>query len=67
MIIPSTISKSSKEKGKRNPSRFCKQMNVNKIVRLAHGGIIFGPVRKSVRNGKKTSACLNKVLRKIMH
>ena len=36
---------------------------VNKIRRWGHAGIIFGPVRKSVRNGKKTSACLKKVLR----
>ena len=71
-IILSTISKSSKKKCKRNPSgfdlfyfnlsmsAFC---FVNKIGRLAHPGIIFEPVRKSVRNGKKTSACLKNVLR----
>ena len=35
-------------------SAFC---FVNKIA-----GIIFGPVRKSVRNGKKISACLKKVM-----
>ena len=34
---------------------------VNKIGRLAHAVIIFGPVRKFVRNEKKTSACLKKV------
>ena len=31
--------------------------------RLAHGGIMFVPVRKSLKDGKKTSACLKKVLR----
>ena len=33
------------------------------LGRLAHGGIIFAPVRKSLRIGKKTSAYLKKVLR----
>ena len=41
-------------------SAFC---FVNKIGRLAHPGIIFELVRKSVRNEKKTSECLKKVLR----
>ena len=41
-------------------SHFC---FVNKVGRLAHAGIIFGLVRKSVRNGKETSVCLKKVLR----
>ena len=31
--------------------------------RLAHGGIIFAPIKKSLRNGKKTFTCLKKVLR----
>ena len=31
--------------------------------RLAHGGIIFAPVRKYLRNGKKISARLRKVLK----
>ena len=39
-------------------SAFCV---VNKIGKLAHAAIIFGPVRKFVRNEKKTSACLKKV------
>ena len=33
------------------------------LDRLAHGGIIIASVRKSLRNGKKTSASLKKVLR----
>ena len=33
------------------------------LGRLAHGGIIFAPVRKSLRIGKKTSAYLKEVLR----
>ena len=36
------------------------------LDRLAHCGIIFAPVRKSLRNEKKTSACLKKNL-EIMH
>ena len=31
--------------------------------RLANGGITFALIRKSLRNGKKTSACLKIVLR----
>ena len=58
MIISSTISKSSTKWVKEIPKDF--EFDPD---RLAHGGIIFVPVRKSMRNGKKTSACLKKVLR----
>ena len=47
-----------KNKGKRNPPRFGFDLD-----KLAHGGIIFAPVRKYLRNGKKTFACLQKALR----
>ena len=33
------------------------------LVKLNQVGIIFAPVGRSLRNGKKTSACLKKVLR----
>ena len=33
------------------------------LDRLAHAGIIFAPVGRTLRNGKKTSACLKKILR----
>ena len=57
-IISSAISKSSTKWVKEIPKDF--EFDPD---RLAHGGIIFVPVRKSMRNGKKTSACLKKVLR----
>ena len=57
-IISSTISKSSTKWLKEIPKDF--EFDPD---RLAHGGIIFVPVRKPMRNGKKTSAFLKKVLR----
>ena len=57
-IISSTISKSSTKWVKEIPKNF--EFDPD---RLADGGIIFVPVRKSMRNGKKTSAFLKKVLR----
>ena len=57
-IISSNISKSSIKKSKRIPWIFGFNLD-----RLAHGGIIFAPVTKYLRNGKKISACLKKNLK----
>ena len=56
----------SHQPSKNFPKRRVKQIPqdfVFDLDRLAHGGIIFAPVRKSLRNGKKTFACLEKYLR----
>ena len=58
-IISSTITKSSK---KRKANEIPRDFGFNPD-RLAHGGINFALVRKSLRNRKKTLPCLKKVLR----
>ena len=57
-IIWSNVSKSSIKKSKRNPWIFGFDLD-----RLAHGRTIFAPVREYLRNRKKISACLKKVLK----
>ena len=57
-IISSTFSQSSKRRVNDIPWDFGFDLD-----RLAHGGITFAPVRKFLRNGKKTFTCLKKVLR----
>ena len=57
-ITSSTISKPSKKKDKRKSQRFWIPTGQTSLW-----WIIFASVRKSLRNGKKTSAYLKKVLR----
>ena len=57
-IISSNYSKSSIKKSKKILRIFGFDLD-----RLAHGEIIFAPVRKYLRNGKKISTCLKKGLK----
>ena len=57
-ILSSTISKFSKGKVKKNSLGFWIRPG-----QIAHAGIIFAPLRKSLRKGKETSPYLKKDLR----
>ena len=61
-IIHKSSHQPSQNLPKRRPKEIPRDLGFDQD-RLANGGIIFAPVRKSLRNGKKISACLKKVLK----
>ena len=61
-MIPKIISTTISNLPKRRVKEIARDFGFN-LFGLAPGGIIFARVRKSVKDGNKTSACLKKVLR----
>ena len=60
-MIPKIISATISNLPKRRAKEISRDFGFN-LFGLAHGGIIFAPVRKSLKDGNKTSDCLKKVL-----